>query len=218
MEPLELLTTWIGVCLAWGLVTLPIIGEGYASSLAERFSIGGGIAYSFFVIWDAILKNTIEPIGAGKWWIIIPFAIGMLSFSRMTKYRWAARYTIASLSGIGLGVFFGFNVRGAILAVITSTVNNLITFQPEPFSAIISFIAVFCVVTYFTYSEKYSSVFHSRSGKLYYVMKLGRLFMMSSFGYLMGYVAVAFGLNGVSRFFIIVVKRPILELLAFLGV
>ena len=211
---LELIITWFFVAVAVGHFTLMWLGDTYYSSFGERAFVGATVAYSFFVVFQSLKAKCFDFLAQGKWWLIIPLLLGLLSFTRLTKYRWAARYPVAALSGIGLGVFFGYNLRGSILAIITSVTNELLTFNPDPFSAIISFIAVVSVIAYYTYSEKYSTIFHSKRGKLYYLMRLGRLFMMASFGYLLGYVALSFGLDILTTFFVVVIKRPIDMLLA----
>jgi len=216
MSPLELFATYFGVAMALGHFSMMFLGDTYFSSFGERWYVGATVGYTFFVVYESYKASAFDFIAAGRWWLIIPVIIGLLSFTRLTKYRWAARYPVAALSGIGLGVFFGFNLRGSIIAIITSTVNELITLQPEPFSAIVTFIAVVSVCTYYLYSEKYSTIFHSRTGKLYYVMRLGRLCMMGSFGYLLGYVGVSAGLGGLTSFFIVVIKRPIDLLMSLL--
>lgn len=215
--PIDMAITLFAVAISVGHLSMMFFGDSFFSSFGERWFVGATVGYTFFVVWNSYKSNAIDFIAQGRWWLIIPVIIGLLSFTRLTKYRWAARYPVAALSGIGLGVFFGFNLRGSILAIITSTVDELITLQPDPFSAIISFIAVVSVVTYYLYSERYATIFHSRSGRLYYVMRLGRLFMMASFGYLLGYVGVAFGLGILTSFFTVVIKRPIETFLAFIA-
>ena len=215
--PIDMAITLFAVAISVGHLSMMFFGDSFFSSFGERWFVGATVGYTFFVVWNSYKSNAIDFIAQGKWWLIIPVIIGLLSFTRLTRFRWAARYPVAALSGIGLGVFFGFNLRGSIIAIVTSTVNELFTLQPDPFSAIVSFIAVVSVVTYYLYSERYSTIFHSRSGKLYYVMRLGRLFMMASFGYLLGYVGVAFGLGILTSFFTVVIKRPIETLLAFIA-
>lgn len=215
--PIDMAITLFAVAISVGHLSMMFFGDSFFSSFGERWFVGATVGYTFFVVWNSYKSNAIDFIAQGKWWLIIPVIIGLLSFTRLTRFRWAARYPVAALSGIGLGVFFGFNLRGSIIAIVTSTVDELITLQPDPFSAIVSFIAVVSVVTYYLYSERYSTIFHSRSGKLYYVMRLGRLFMMASFGYLLGYVGVAFGLGILTSFFTVVIKRPIETLLAFIA-
>jgi hypothetical protein len=215
--PIDMAITLFAVAISVGHLSMMFFGDSFFSSFGERWFVGATVGYTFFVVWNSYKSNAIDFIAQGKWWLIIPVIIGLLSFTRLTRFRWAARYPVAALSGIGLGVFFGFNLRGSIIAIVTSTVDELITLQPDPFSAIVSFIAVVSVVTYYLYSERYSTIFHSRSGRLYYVMRLGRLFMMASFGYLLGYVGVAFGLGILTSFFTVVIKRPIETLLAFIA-
>jgi len=209
MTPIELVLTWFAVIMAIGHFTLMWLGDTYFSSFGERWFVGATVGYTFFVVYDSLRANAFEFIMKGRMLLVIPLIIGLLSFARLTKYRWLARYPIAALSGIGLGVFFGLNIRGSILTVITETVKDIVTLQPDPISAIVTFAAVISTTTYYLYSGKYATIFHSRTGKLYYVMRLGRLFMMVSFGYLLGYVGVAFGLGILTGFFTVVVKRPV---------
>jgi hypothetical protein len=140
--PIDMFITLFAVAISVGHLSMMFFGDSFFSSFGERWFVGAPIGFTFFVVWNSYKSNAIDFIAQGKWWLIIPVIIGLLSFTRLTKYRWAARYPVAALSGIGLGVFFGFNLRGSILAIITSTVDELITLQPDPFSAIVSFIAV----------------------------------------------------------------------------
>jgi len=212
MTPLEIAMTIAGFAMACAIITFVFIGENYAFSFAERFFMAGTTAYTSFAIYKSLKSSFFDFVIAGRVWLVIPFFIGLLTFARMTKWRWAARYPVAIMSGIGLGLFFGLNLRAQILTIVTSTVSELIGGKPDPVSAIFVLITVVTVLTYFLYSERFASPFHSRTGKLYYVMRTGRLLMMLSFGYLTGQIMTS-TVGGIVNFLVVVVKRSIEALL-----
>lgn len=184
MSPFELFIMLVGVFLAWSLFSFVFFGENAFFIFAERFYIGGTIAYGYFVCYQNLKSSCFDFLTAGRLLLIVPLIIGILIFSRLTKFRWAARYPTSILSGIGLGLVFGLSIRGDILAVITTTVERVVTKSPDIWTAIYSVVGVCSVLTMFLYSNTYSSTFHSKTGKLYYFMRLGRIFFMVSVGYL----------------------------------
>jgi hypothetical protein len=208
MTPVDLLFTFFAVFMAVGHFSFMWLGDTYFSSFGERWFVGATVGYTFFVVYDSLKANAFDFILQGRVLLVVPLIIGLLSFARFTKYRWLARYPIAALSGIGLGIFFGLNIRGSILNIIVTTVNNTVTLSPDPFTAFFSIAAVICTTTYYLYSTKYATIFHSKTGRLYYVQRLGRLFMMVSFGYLLGFhMPMMLGL--VATFYIVVIQRPL---------
>jgi hypothetical protein len=165
-------------------MSFPYIGENYAFSLAERAFLGGTLGYMWFVIYTALRSSAFDLIAAGRIWLLIPVIIGLLAFTRLTRFRWLARYPVAVVSGVGLGLYFGLNLRAQIIGPVAQTVSDLFARTPDPFSATLMFVMVFTVPVYFLYSQRFGAQFHTRGGKLYYLMRLARVFMMLSFGYL----------------------------------
>jgi len=184
----ETALTVIGAILAWVMVSYAFIGDSYPLIFGESFYLAGTVVYALFEIYRTFQSSIVVPISAGRVLLIIPVIIGLLAFTRLTRYRWAARYPVVILSGIGIGLFFGLNLRASILDPIAQTIGELATAMPDIGSSIVMFVGVITVLTYFLYSRRYSSVFHEKSGRLYYVMRLGRLIFMVSIGYLIAFI------------------------------
>jgi hypothetical protein len=188
LPPTEVGLNVIGAILAWVMVSYAFVGDSYPLIFGESFYIAGTVVYALFEIYRTFQASVVTPISLGRVWLIIPVLIGLLAFTRLTRYRWAARYPVVIMSGIGIGLFFGLNLRAQILDPIAQTIGELATAKPDLGSSIVMFVGVITVLTYFLYSARYSNVFHEKSGRLYYVMRLGRLIFMVSIGYLIAFI------------------------------
>ncbi|MEM2922389.1 MAG: hypothetical protein QXF26_08760 [Candidatus Bathyarchaeia archaeon] len=206
MSPVEIVIMAIGVFLATCFALYLWLGENILYHIAESFYIGGIVALGIFSLYKSLAASVFDPMAKGKIILIIPVIIGLFAFARLTKARWLARYPVAIMSGIGIGVIFGLTIRSQIINVVVMTVDEVIKASPDRLSAIYMFIGIICVLTYFLYSARISKHFHTPTGKLRYLVTLGRYFLMASFGYLAGYIAViSFG--NVADFLVIVWKR-----------
>jgi len=154
----------------------------------ESFYIAGIVVYALFAMYRSLMSTALTPISGGRVLLAIPVIIGLLAFTRLTRFRWLARYPITILSGIGIGLFFGLNLRAQIINPIALTIKDVVTGTPDRFSSIIMIIGVVTVLTYFLYSARYSNTFHQPRGRLYYVMRLGRVIFMISIGYLIAFI------------------------------
>ena len=206
MDPTLLIILGIGTILSIFAATYLFIGESYLFYIANSVYIGGMVALGIFSLYKSLLSSAINPIGQGRISLIIPVVIGLLSFSRLTKARWLARYPVAILSGLGIGVMFGLIIRSQILSVITMTVDEVIVGKPERVSSILMFVGIISVLTYFLYSARISKYVYSPTGSLRYIMKFGRWCLMASFGYLSGYIAVI-SYSNVANFIVVVLTR-----------
>ena len=209
MNPLEIIIMFGGVFLALGTFSYAFIGETKWFAISESVFIGGGIAMAGFAIVNTLTSQFTSPI------MIIPFIIGILAYTRWTKYRWLARYPIAVLSGIGLGVTVGSTIRGQIIAGMIQVVQDVKTLTPDPISAFISLIGVASVLFYFTYSEKYSGPVHE--GRFSTIARIGRIFLFAGFGYLYASTFVAEGVDALSSTIIVIFLRTIRALQGVYG-
>jgi uncharacterized membrane protein YidH (DUF202 family) len=188
MEPAELALMICGAVLAWVMVSYVFVGENLALIFGESFYIAGTVVYALFAMYRSLMSTALTPISGGRVLLAIPVIIGLLAFTRLTRFRWLARYPITILSGIGIGLFFGLNLRAQIINPIALTIKDVVTGTPDRFSSIIMIIGVVTVLTYFLYSARYSNTFHQPRGRLYYVMRLGRVIFMISIGYLIAFI------------------------------
>jgi hypothetical protein len=189
MTPWDMAWMWVGMIMAIFAMSFNYLGDTYLFSFTERFYVGGTLGYTWFIIYNALMSNAVNFITSGSWWLIIPILIGLLSFTRLTKYRWLARYPVAIVSGIGVGLYFGLNLRASIIGPIITTIQNVFTGTAVTTSgdyvnaALILVMLIICPL-YFLYSQRTSSPFHTKGKWGYYLMRLARLFMMMAWGYL----------------------------------
>ena len=152
-------------------------GDTWIYAIAESTLVGGLVAYSFF----NLTKSLVSMVSA-NWTMIIPLIIGILAFSRLTKYEWLANYPVSLLAGLGVGVVFASTISAQILGQVKLVLNDIVTSSPDPFSPILVFIGAVTVVSYFLYTARISAALHT--GRLKYVSRIGRIFLFVSFGYL----------------------------------
>lgn len=206
MDPTTLILLAIGTLLAIFAASYLFIGESYFFYIANSVYIGGMVALGIFSLYKSLLSSAITPISQGKVILIIPVIIGLLSFTRLTKSRWLARFPVAIISGLGIGVMFGLTIRSQILNIITQTVGEVITASPDRISSILMFVGIICVLTYFLYSARISKYVYGPNASMSYIMKFGRWCLMASFGYLSGYIAVI-SYSNVANFIVVVLSR-----------
>jgi len=172
----------IGSLAFVGLTSVFAVGEGCFIALAAVFN-------GFVVVRSVFNKLTVNSL------MIIPFLIGALAFTRLTRYRWAARYTIAIISGVGAGVVFPNSVRSQIMLPIQSTVQGVLTGSPDPISAWVTFIPMVITPLAFTYATRWSGWLHRGWGRNLFALsrtfflmfvggRMNELASNSLFGYL----------------------------------
>jgi len=174
----EILITWLGAIFAIFGFSYIWFEDSRPFAFGENLYIGGVCAYTFFVVASSLKTSAVDPIAAGRVTLIIPIILGILVFSRFTRYRWLARYPIAVLAGIGVGIVFGLIIRSQILKQIEGTINNIMTGSPDPISSILILIGSLTALSYFTYGREHTGGFGI-------MVKVGRIFLMASFGFLL---------------------------------
>lgn len=142
------------------------IGSLAFAGLTSIFAIGEGCFIAIAAVFNAfvVIRSVATKLNANSL-MIIPFLIGALAFTRLTRYRWAARYTIAIISGVGAGVVFPNSVKTQIMLPIQSTVNGVLTGSPDPISAWVTFIPMVVTPLAFLYSTRWSGWLHRGWGR-----------------------------------------------------
>jgi hypothetical protein len=209
MIPLEWALTIIGPALAIAAFSYSLFGDTYFFSFAENVNIGAICGYVALSTINSLMQNPGKQLGAGQWWLIIPLLIGFLAFARLTSYRWLARYPVALLSAVGVGVVISTTIRSDILPAITATTTDIIARVPDPASTWIILLGVLAVSTYFLYSRRISGPFYSEHSRLRWVVRIGRIFMMVGFGVLYARIFVGEGTDSFVLLATQVIKRTI---------
>lgn len=188
MAGVETLLPWIAAL--YTVFTLSFIyKDNQFFRFAEHTVVGAAAGNSIVMIIGTLQRSAVTQLARGDYTYVIPLIIGVLLFTRLTKYAWLSRYPVAMMVGVGTGLsirsmaqaqFIG-QIQATILPVTTSNLfanmNNLITMA-----------IVFCTTAYFTFTFEHK-------GGLGIVSKIGRYGMMVAFGagfstYLMQVAAV----------------------------
>lgn len=196
---LEMILYFLLTIIGMSAATYMWFGDHIIFSAAESFFIGGTSAMTLFSAYRSLMGQTITPISTGKVWLAIPFLLGLLTFTRLTRYRWAARYPIALLAGVGLGVAVGPTLEADFIGASTVTAGNVVTRYPDPFTPVVILISVVFVVIFFMYSQRFAGPVHS--GRFSLVSRIGRIFFFAGIGYLYASVTVFDGLDFIMQIY-----------------
>jgi hypothetical protein len=159
-----------------------LYGDQPISRFAEHIYMGTTAGYFAFInlnfYWD---KGVVQMMQPGKIHFIIPVLLGAAIYARLyTPTRWIYRYPMALLVGSMLGVAIRTTVFSQIIdqfiignlppaapivgVPIGTTINNLIII-----------IGSLCATVFFIFS-------HDFAGPTRYIHRIGRLFLLCSFG------------------------------------
>jgi hypothetical protein len=191
------ISLFIGSLVFFGVTSIFAIGEGCFIALAGAFNL--------FVV----ARSTGNQLSANIW-MILPFLIGALAFTRLTKYRWAARYPVAIMSGVGAGIVFSRQVQSMIMASIQSSVDAVLTGTPDPLGAILIFVPHVITPIAFTYSVRYSGWLQRGAGR--HLFTLGRTFFLIFVGGRMGELGGNALLGYLPNWAIGYLKRPLVAI------
>lgn len=172
---LEFAVAFISMILALISFSYAFHQRGIFFIIPESVYLGAITAHALMGIYKGIKATALDYIAQGQLQLIIPLIIGILAFTRLTKYRWLARYPVALMTGAGTGALFALTIKGQFIAQIADTITQATNPLYDPISQII--VVAFCipVMAMFLYSRQLSGIFHERSGSLYWVQRIGQL-------------------------------------------
>jgi hypothetical protein len=204
------------IAMFGGMFVMLMIGSLAFVGINPIFAIGEGIYISIAATFNTwVLISTLQSKLSANNLLIIPILIGALAFTRLTRYRWAARYTIAIISGVGAGVVFSNSIKSQIMATIQKTVGGVLTGTPDPISAWCTLIPMIITPLAFTYSMRYSGWLLRGRGR--HLFTLGRTFFMLFVGGRMGELAGTSLMGYISGVGVMYLYRPILAFLDVLS-
>jgi len=220
MELWQIIIMFAGVGIGIMGLSLLWFGNTYAFAFAENWLIGGYAGINLAANIEGLNSTALKNIAAGRWLLIIPLIAGLLVFTRWTRFRWAARYPVAIMSGVGLGAIVGLTMDSQLISMVTTTAGELVNLKgPAPFtdpiSAVVMIVGVITVLTYFLYSITFSKPFHQ--GNTRWISQVGRWFMLVSAGYLWSKIFLTEAVDVTTDIFINWVRRSVQEVQIYLG-
>jgi hypothetical protein len=215
MQPYEIAIMLIAVVFAMMGTSILFLGYNIAFNFIEHWIIGGSGAVALIGFYRSLDKSAFQYIAGGRILLIVPLIIGLLVFTRWTKFRWLARYPTSMLIGIGVGLIAGLAIRSQIINMAKMTITNIATLSPDPASAIIMVVGVVTLLTYFLYSRTYSYEFHQ--GRLALIARIGRIFLMCAAGFLWCRIFINEAIDPLVSRNIVWFRRTYQELMLFFG-
>ena len=171
-----MIATWVAAIGTLGLMSFAI-KENPFYRLTEHVYVGIGAAHSMIMGIENLKNSAFIPImDNGDFIKIVPVVLGILLYARFIKGQmWIARYPMALLVGIGVGL----TIKGTIGAMIIDQIKASMV----PLNSIDNIIIVFgglATLMFFYFTRKNTNpVFNFSS-------RIGRYTMMIAFGALFG--------------------------------
>ena len=183
----ETIGIWLGAAL-----TLCIFSFLYKDNpfykLAEHLFVGISAGYWATLEWhNVFLPNLWKPLTQeGKLLLLVPFAFGILLFSRFTKnFSWLSRWPMALIIGIYAGIaIVGYGSGDLILQIRANLLPLWTDNWLTSFNNILLTLGVITGLIYFFFSKEHK-------GALGTGAKIGIWFLMISFGASFGYTVMS---------------------------
>jgi hypothetical protein len=231
MDINQFLLLIISFALAAMMWSYALAGDTYLFATAEAIFIGGIAANTAWAAARGFYSGTLVPVSNLNVYIILALIIGALAFTRLTRYRWAARYPTAVLSGAGVGLIVGLNLRTQILVGVTDTITGMFSSTqylltgtaPSGFSTAIglftmpswalwilwlySAVMMAVMVLTFSYTTTVAGRFFDPKSRWVWVSRLGRYFIMLMLGYIACQTLLGDSLDSLSTWVVVMVKR-----------
>jgi hypothetical protein len=181
----------IGIWLGAGL-TLCIFSFLYKDNpfykFAEHLYVGISAGYWAVMEWhNVFLPNLWRPLTQQqRWLLVVPFAFGILLFSRFTKkFSWLSRWSMALIIGIYAGIaIIGYGSGDLILQIHANLLPLWTDNWLTSFNNILLTLGVITGLIYFFFSKEHKGALGSAA-------KMGVWFLMISFGASFGYTVMS---------------------------
>lgn len=154
---------------------------------AEHLYVGISAGYWISLQYHNVFRpNLWDPLMTGDLTLLIPFALGVLLFTRFTKKLfWLSRWALALIIGIFAGIaIIGYGTGDLIRQI---HANILPLWTGDWFGSFNNFLLIFGVLTaliYFFFSKEHKGAVGTGA-------KIGIWFLMISFGASFGYTVMS---------------------------
>jgi hypothetical protein len=173
--------------LIGGIITLMylswlfLLRRNIAFNIAEAIFLGSAAGFSFVVGFKAVIDNAFRPLSQGNFLLIIPIILGLMLYLQLsTKTIYLARLPVSIIVGTGIGL----SVRKELLAgVVANLQASMVDYSAldtaGAINAIITLGGFICAFLYFALSKE-------QTGAFGIITRIGRVFLMITFGALVG--------------------------------
>ncbi len=179
----------VGSVLVLFLFSWLFYGRNVLFDIAESCLIGTAAGYMLIIGIKTVWTNAFVPLFAGKILQLIPVVLGLVLYLQLNrKTIHFARIPTAIIVGTGIGL----SIRKMLLAGITANISAFAIDWSrltgiELLNAIIVLIGFVTALSYFVMTKEHKGTYGS-------FVKVGRIFLMLTFGALFG-ASITGGLN-----------------------
>lgn len=225
MDAFQTALTIMALIFGIMLWSYAILGDNYAFATGEAVFLAGNASSSAYGLLKSLNSDTLVPIAGGSIVMVVALLLGATAFTRLTRYRWAARYATAIMSGMGVGVLFGLNIRSQILNGVIETISGVASSLLTPagrtiggfevpggavaVSWIFAGIMFLIMVLTFSYSRAISGRFFNPDSPLRWISRIGRIFIMIMLGHIACKTLLGDSLDSLITFIQIIIIRTI---------
>lgn len=171
-----MIATWVAAIGTLGLMSFAI-KENPFYRFVEHVYVGIGAAHSVVMGWEVLQNSAFTPIIDSADYIkIVPVVLGLLLYARYIKGQmWLARYPMAIIVGIGVGLTIKGTIGAMIIQQLRATMLPL-----NSFDNIVIVFGLLTVLMFFYFTRKNTNPIFNASSRI------GRYTMMIAFGALFG--------------------------------
>jgi hypothetical protein len=183
----ETIGIWLGAGLTLCIFTF-LYKDNPFYKFAEHLYVGISAGYWAVMEWhNVFLPNLWKPLTQqGRLLLLVPFAFGILLFSRFTKkFSWLSRWSMALIIGMYAGIaIIGYGSGDLILQIHANLLPLWTGNWFSSFNNILLVVGVMAGLIYFFFSKEHK-------GALGAGAKIGVWFLMISFGASFGYTVMS---------------------------
>lgn len=183
----ETIGIWLGAGLTLCIFTF-LYKDNPFYKFAEHLYVGISAGYWAAMEWhNVFLPNLWKPLTEqGKLLLLVPFAFGILLFSRFTKkFSWLSRWSMALIIGMYAGIaIIGYGSGDLILQIHANLLPLWTGNWFSSFNNILLVVGVIGGLIYFFFSKEHKGVLGAGA-------KIGTWFLMISFGASFGYTVMS---------------------------
>jgi hypothetical protein len=185
---------WVGALSAIAIYSM-LYKDNPFYRLVEHIFIGvsAGIAVTAGI--QTFRSQALTPIGKGNYWLLVPIALGVLLYARyFREVQWLNRLPLSFLMGTSAGVAMRGAVESQIVGQLTASMVKL-----NSVNSWVIFLGTILSLSYFFLTWK-------AKGVTGWAPKIGRYFMMASFGAAFGNTVMGRVSAAIGRFQFILLK------------
>jgi len=194
-ESVYFLGVWISLAFTVMIMSFGLYKENrlfrFAEYTAVATSLGNGVIVALRYIQSTFFDPAIKLGGFDTLYLVAIVFAGLLFLQYHSDYKWVARYPLAILVGVGLGVAARASLQTDVVKQVYAAMAPIGGLQLDIANGIISLVITVIVMAYFLMTPKYT-------GKASYLLKTAQVFLFIMFGALLAsgiptYVAWASG-------------------------